>query len=102
MDKTILSNPDGDPDEGPGSRLKAASTRGQNMKYGHHYVNVGEEDQMEIHSYQLSKMKLYLTYLGYLWTVGILRLVFYWLPHLMLWATHIPCELANAEKVLLR
>ncbi|KAH9514185.1 hypothetical protein Btru_030489 [Bulinus truncatus] len=86
----------------PGSRLKTASTLGQNMKLGHHYVNVGDEDQMEIHSYQSSKLKLYLTYLGYLLTCGILRLVFYWLPHLMLWATHTRCELAKAEKVLLR
>ncbi|CAL1530484.1 unnamed protein product [Lymnaea stagnalis] len=89
-------------EDGPGSRLKTAVTKGQNMKAGRHYINIGEDDQMEIHSYKLNKIKLYTTYFGYLITVGLLRLVFYWLPHLMLWSTHSKCNLADAEKVLLK
>ncbi|XP_059164770.1 polyamine-transporting ATPase 13A3-like isoform X2 [Physella acuta] len=83
-------------------QLKTAVTRGQNMKAGHHYINIGDEDQMEIYPYKLSKPQLYLTYVGYLLTGWILRLIFYWLPHLLLWSTHVECDLARAEKVLLR
>jgi len=34
-------------------------------------------------------------------TGGLLRLVFHWVPHLMLRATHIKCSLEEAETVLL-
>ncbi|XP_055864481.1 polyamine-transporting ATPase 13A3-like [Biomphalaria glabrata] len=65
------------------------------------YVNYGEEDQMEIVPYRINKCKVYLTYIGYFLTCGVVRLVLYWLPYLMLWATHSKCSLAKAEKILL-
>lgn len=35
-------------------------------------------------------------------TGGLLRLVFHWVPHLMLLATHSRCSLEQAEKILLK
>jgi cation-transporting ATPase 13A3/4/5 len=41
-----------------------------------------------------------LTWLFIVLTGGVLRLVFHWWPHLMLYATHRKCALKSAEKVL--
>ncbi|KAK6965762.1 cation-transporting ATPase 13A3 [Biomphalaria glabrata] len=72
------------------------------MKEPVHYVNKGLEDEMEISAYKLKRIKLYATFVGYVLTCGILRLVFYWLPHWMLKATHSPCPLVKAEQIMLK
>ncbi|KAH9492499.1 hypothetical protein Btru_025997 [Bulinus truncatus] len=72
------------------------------MKQDPHYVNKGLEDEMEMYAYKLKKVKLYVTYVGYFLTIGALRLVFYWLPHWMLKATHSSCPLEKAEQILLK
>ncbi|GFR84790.1 cation-transporting ATPase [Elysia marginata] len=83
-------------------QLRAAITRVPNMVAGKTYVNPGEEEQMEIIGYRLSHWRKYLTWLGYLLTCGGLRLFFYWLPHLQVWAQCYSCGLARAEKVVLQ
>ncbi|CAG5133043.1 unnamed protein product, partial [Candidula unifasciata] len=72
------------------------------MKEGCHYVNEGGDDQMEIIGYRRSKVKETLTYIGYFLTVALLRLLFYWMTHWMLYATHSKCPLPDAEKILLK
>lgn len=34
-------------------------------------------------------------------TVGFLRLVFHWRPQWYLWASHVKCSLAEAQRILL-
>ncbi|BFZ23540.1 hypothetical protein BsWGS_26579 [Bradybaena similaris] len=72
------------------------------MKQGRNYVNQGEDDQMEIVGYKRHRVKEILTYIGYFLTVFLLRLVFYWMTHWMLYATHSKCSLPEAEKILLK
>lgn len=65
------------------------------------YINFGEDDQMEIQGFFCNKMKLYVTRLFYVLTLGILRLIFHWYPDLKIKATHTRCNLDVAEKVLI-
>ncbi|XP_018565908.2 probable cation-transporting ATPase 13A3 [Anoplophora glabripennis] len=66
-----------------------------------HYINFGEDDQMEIQGFLCNKMKLYFTRLFYVLTLGILRLIFHWYPVLKIKATHTRCDLDTAEEVLI-
>ncbi|CAG9772733.1 unnamed protein product [Ceutorhynchus assimilis] len=66
-----------------------------------HYINFGEEDQMEIQGFVFSKLKSSMCTVFYLTTLGILRLVFHWYPVWHLKATHRRTDLKNAEKVLI-
>ncbi|XP_063218884.1 polyamine-transporting ATPase 13A3 isoform X2 [Bacillus rossius redtenbacheri] len=63
-------------------------------------INKGEEDEMELYGYRKDAIRVAVTWLFILLTVGALRLVFHWWPHLMLLATHKKCKLPEAEKVL--
>ncbi|XP_067207720.1 polyamine-transporting ATPase 13A3 isoform X2 [Linepithema humile] len=71
------------------------------LKNGVDYVNPGEEDQMEIYGYRKSHVRTVITWLLIGITGGILRLVFHWVPQLMLLFTHYKCSLEEAEAVLL-
>jgi len=101
------------------------------LKNGVDYINPGEEDQMEIYGYVIcitssihkwilfENLAVHLIFAYYcysyrrnhartviIWfliviTGGLLRLIFHWVPHLMLQATHIKCSLEEAETVLL-
>ena len=64
------------------------------------YINVGEEDEMEIYGYRRSKIKTIVTYFFIFITIGILRLVYHWFPEWFLNCTHSKCSLESAEKVL--
>jgi cation-transporting P-type ATPase 13A2 len=55
----------------------------------------------EIWGYHRSRFYTFLTYMGYLLTGGILRLVFHWLPHWQLYATHRRCPLPVGNQVLI-
>ncbi|XP_008206786.1 cation-transporting ATPase 13A2 isoform X2 [Nasonia vitripennis] len=80
-------------------------TRGNGLlqlKNGVDYVNPGEEDQMEIYGYKRNTAYTAATWFLIAITGGLLRLVFHWVPHLMLLATHSRCSLEQAEKVLLK
>lgn len=56
---------------------------------------------MEIYGYKRSYFNTFLTWLAILATGFLLRLVFYWKPHWMLYSTFRRCALDEAEKVLL-
>ncbi|XP_076085924.1 polyamine-transporting ATPase 13A3-like isoform X2 [Mytilus galloprovincialis] len=66
------------------------------------YVNPGTEEQMSIEGYKKNRWKLAIAYLLYILTGGLLRLVFYWLPHWLLKFTHDKCFLHQADSVLLQ
>ncbi|XP_053378783.1 polyamine-transporting ATPase 13A3-like isoform X2 [Mercenaria mercenaria] len=66
------------------------------------YVSQGEEDQMEIQGYTVSKLKCIVVYFFIFITVGLLRLVFHWMPQWYVWSTQRKCSLAEATTVLLR
>ncbi|XP_014299673.2 polyamine-transporting ATPase 13A3 isoform X1 [Microplitis demolitor] len=79
-------------------------TRGNGLsqlKNGVDYINPGEEDQMEIYGYRRNKIFTIITWLLIVATGGLLRLVFHWVPHLMVRATHSKCSLDEADTVLL-
>ncbi|XP_006611115.1 probable cation-transporting ATPase 13A3 isoform X3 [Apis dorsata] len=71
------------------------------LKNGIDYINPGEEDQMEIYGYKRNKIFTAITWFLIIITGGLLRLVFHWIPHLMLLATHSKCQLETADTVLL-
>ncbi|XP_033230085.1 probable cation-transporting ATPase 13A3 isoform X2 [Belonocnema kinseyi] len=79
-------------------------TRGNgliHLKNGVDYVNPGEEDQMEIYGYKQNAIRTATTWFLIVITGGLLRLIFHWVPHLMLLATHSKCPLEEADTVLL-
>ncbi|XP_012941516.2 probable cation-transporting ATPase 13A3 [Aplysia californica] len=84
------------------TRLKEAVSPNIEMRAGRQYVNPGSEDQMEIQGYRLHRLKQVVTWFGYLVTLGLLRLLYYWLPHLLLWSSYSRCSLWQAERVLLK
>ncbi|KAL3862282.1 hypothetical protein ACJMK2_008263, partial [Sinanodonta woodiana] len=55
----------------------------------------------EIQGYKNNRVKEILTWIAIFLTVGLLRLVFYWMPHWMVMCTHDRCPLNLAEVVLL-
>ncbi|XP_044001966.1 polyamine-transporting ATPase 13A3 isoform X2 [Aphidius gifuensis] len=79
-------------------------TRGNglsHLKNGVDYINPGKEDQMEIYGYRRNKKHTFLTWLLIVLTCGLLRLIFHWIPHLMIMFTHSKCPLEEADTVLL-
>lgn len=79
-------------------------TRGNgllHLKNGVDYINPGEEDQMEIYGYKRNHVLTAITWFFIVVTGGILRLVFHWVPRLMLQSTHSKCPLDEADTVLL-
>ncbi|XP_055595755.1 polyamine-transporting ATPase 13A3 [Uranotaenia lowii] len=66
----------------------------------HDILNDGEEDQMFITGYEKSTLRSCFCYLGFILTLGILRLVMHWYQHWLLLATHRKCSLQLAQKVL--
>lgn len=55
---------------------------------------------MSVYGYKKSSLRTFLCYTGVALTLGILRLVMHWWSHWLLLATHKPCSLEDAEKVL--
>ncbi|XP_046381201.2 polyamine-transporting ATPase 13A3-like isoform X3 [Haliotis rufescens] len=84
------------------SALMMAQTGPPPMKAGRLYVNPEEEDQMEISGFRPHTLKTAVVWFFIIITVGLLRLFFYWLPHLFIKATHSRCSLAEATTVLLK
>ena len=58
--------------------------------------------QQEISGYQPSLIRKVMVWFFIIITAGLLRLFFYWLPHLFIKCTHSKCSLAEAEIVILR
>lgn len=63
-------------------------------------LNAYSDDPLDIEGYTRSRARSALTYLGIVLTLGLLRLYFFWKPHLMLKATHRKCPLKHASKIL--
>lgn len=72
------------------------------MKSGFQYVNPGQEDQMEISGYRPSLIRKVIVWFFIIITAGLLRLFFYWLPHLFIKFTHTECSLSEAKVVILK
>ncbi|XP_073531249.1 probable cation-transporting ATPase 13A4 isoform X2 [Phyllobates terribilis] len=72
------------------------------MAENHAVLNEGEENEMEIFGYKSEWWRNILCVLGYIFSLGFLKLLFYWKPELDVWCRCIPCNLANADTVLLQ
>lgn len=85
-----------------GTKIKQVHVGPAPMDPDKEYINPKCEDQMEISGYKLNKRNYIITWILIIFSLGFLRLVFYWIPRFMLYFTHEQCSLAEAEKVLLR
>ncbi|XP_075717883.1 putative cation-transporting ATPase 13A4 isoform X2 [Rhinoderma darwinii] len=65
-------------------------------------LNEGDENEMEIFGYKTERWRKVLCLLGYIFSIGFLKLLFYWKPELDVWSHCIPCSLAEADTVLLQ
>ncbi|XP_018423131.1 PREDICTED: probable cation-transporting ATPase 13A4 isoform X1 [Nanorana parkeri] len=68
----------------------------------HAVLNQGEENEMELFGYKTERWRSILCFIGYIFSLGFLRLVFYWKPELDVWCHCVPCSLAKADVVLLK
>ncbi|XP_052278090.1 polyamine-transporting ATPase 13A3-like isoform X1 [Dreissena polymorpha] len=66
------------------------------------YINHGEDDQMEVYGYERSIVKTSVTWVFIVLTAGLLRLFFFWLPHLMVRAMNKRCSLDRATVLVFR
>ncbi|CAH8675006.1 unnamed protein product [Schistosoma rodhaini] len=55
-----------------------------------------------IEGYKLSHVRYICVIVGCVLTGGLLRLLFHWFPHWMLWCTHKTCSLKEAKKVKIK
>ncbi|XP_074046704.1 polyamine-transporting ATPase 13A3 isoform X3 [Macrotis lagotis] len=65
-------------------------------------INQGQEDEMEIYGYNLSRWKLLVLAFGVICTGGFLLLLLYWMPEWRVKATCFRAALKDCEVVLLR
>ncbi|CAC5407094.1 Probable cation-transporting ATPase W08D2.5,Probable cation-transporting ATPase 13A3 [Mytilus coruscus] len=87
---------------GKPAKIKAGRAGPPPLKDGILYVNAYQEDQMEIYGYAKNKGKEIFMWILYFLTVGLLRLFFFWYPHLMIAATHEESSLKHAVVVVLK
>ncbi|KAM4694341.1 putative cation-transporting ATPase 13A4 [Discoglossus pictus] len=65
-------------------------------------LNEGEDNEMEIFGYKIVQWRRALCILGYIFSLGLLWLLFYWKPEWHVWANCVPCTLQDADVILLR
>lgn len=65
-------------------------------------LNVDEDDEFTITGYERSILRTVFCWLCFVLTAGLLRLFMHWRRHWLLLATHKPCGLDVAEKILIR
>uniref|UniRef100_Q95JN5-2 Isoform 2 of Polyamine-transporting ATPase 13A3 n=1 Tax=Macaca fascicularis TaxID=9541 RepID=Q95JN5-2 len=65
-------------------------------------INQGQEDEMEIYGYNLSRWKLAIVSLGVICTGGFLLLLLYWMPEWRVKATCVRAAIKDCDVVLLR
>ncbi|XP_069583257.1 probable cation-transporting ATPase 13A4 isoform X1 [Ranitomeya imitator] len=65
-------------------------------------LNKGQDNEMEIFGYRTLRWKKALCLAGYIFSFGLLWLIFYWKPEWEVWACCSPCTLQEANIVLLR
>ncbi|CAG2250705.1 Probable cation-transporting ATPase 13A3,Probable cation-transporting ATPase W08D2.5,Probable cation-transporting ATPase 13A4,Cation-transporting ATPase 13A2 [Mytilus edulis] len=87
---------------GKPAKIKAGRVGPPPLKDGILYVNAYQEDQMEIYGYAKNQGKEIFMWILYFLTVGLLRLFFFWYPHLMIAATHEKSSLKHAVVVVLK
>lgn len=56
----------------------------------------------DIEGYKFSYVRYICVIIGCVLTAGLLRLLFHWFPHWMLWCTHKACGLKEADKVMIK
>lgn len=64
-------------------------------------INVGEEDQLEAYGYRKYMPYVFSTWILYLITFGLLRLVLHWKPQWRLYLTHVRCSMVVANRIML-
>lgn len=64
-------------------------------------INKGEPDEMKIYGYRRNMIRTILTYISFVLTLGISRLVLHWVPHWYLYATSSSCSVTQAQKLLI-
>ncbi|XP_069830492.1 probable cation-transporting ATPase 13A5 isoform X2 [Dendropsophus ebraccatus] len=65
-------------------------------------LNQGQDNEMEMFGYKKKRFRNILCFIGYVFTFGLLRMIFHWRPELDVWCHCVPCSLADAEVILLR
>lgn len=65
-------------------------------------INKGQEDEMEIHGYNLCRWKLAMVFVGVICTGGFLLLLLYWMPEWRVKTTCVRAAVKDCEVVLLR
>ncbi|XP_018422450.1 PREDICTED: probable cation-transporting ATPase 13A4 [Nanorana parkeri] len=65
-------------------------------------LNEGQENEMEMFGYRRVKCRSLLCVIGYIITLGFLKILFYWKPELDVWCHCVPCTLEEADMFLLR
>ncbi|CAH8649573.1 unnamed protein product [Schistosoma bovis] len=63
---------------------------------------VCEGSRSDIEGYKFSYVRYICVIIGCVLTAGLLRLLFHWFPHWMLWCTHKACGLKEADKVMIK
>lgn len=64
-------------------------------------LNADEDDEITIIGYERSIIKTALTWLAFILSAGLIRLFMHWRRHWLLSATHRPCGLNVAKKILI-
>ncbi|XP_018404242.1 PREDICTED: probable cation-transporting ATPase 13A3 [Cyphomyrmex costatus] len=59
-----------------------------------------DQNELSIYGFEKSLLRTILTYVSYILSVGLVRLLFHWFPRLHLYATHRKCLLNCATKIL--
>uniref|UniRef100_A0A6I8QWL1 Cation-transporting ATPase n=1 Tax=Xenopus tropicalis TaxID=8364 RepID=A0A6I8QWL1_XENTR len=65
-------------------------------------LNQGEDNEMEVFGYRTVRWRRALCIIGYIFSLGFLRALFYWKPEVDIWCQCIPCSLSEADVILLR
>ncbi|XP_068137276.1 probable cation-transporting ATPase 13A4 isoform X2 [Hyperolius riggenbachi] len=65
-------------------------------------LNPGEDNEMEIFGFKTQKWKQISCIIGYIFSLGLLLLVFYWKPEWDVYCHCVPCDLEKAGTLLLR
>ncbi|XP_053896635.1 probable cation-transporting ATPase 13A5 isoform X2 [Malaclemys terrapin pileata] len=74
----------------------------KSWKDHHALLNPKEENELEIFGYKTQGCRKAMCIAGYIFSCGTLLLLFYWKPAWDVWANCIPCNLQEADVILLR
>ncbi|XP_030432416.1 probable cation-transporting ATPase 13A5 isoform X4 [Gopherus evgoodei] len=74
----------------------------KSWKDHHALLNPREENELEIFGYKTQGCRKAMCIAGYIFSCGALLLLFYWKPAWDVWANCIPCNLQEADVILLR